>query len=201
VSCPGNFIARPGDYTLDFDVTNPGTGTHPIVGTVTDANGWLGAASFLAGPLAAGATGTASVTVHVPGDCSPTADDPLTFHVTSPDLPQAAECGTTVTCGTVTTGVGPDTPRELTLAVAGANPFRDRTTLAYALPRRSNVKLEVFSIAGRRLGTLVSGELAAGRYTVPLDVKGSSTRLAAGVYYVALTAGGEKRTVTVVALQ
>ena len=200
VSCPSNTVASPGDHPLDFHVTNPGTGTHPIVGTVTDANGWLGTATFLAGPLAAGATGTATVTVHVPSDCSPTADDSISFHVTSPDLPDAADCGTTVHC-TVAVAVGAEAPRELSLAVAGTNPFRDRTTLAYALPHRSNVKLEVFSIAGRRLRTLVNGELAAGRYSTPLDMREGGSALAAGVYYVALTADGEKRKITVVALQ
>src|SRR5204862_2944330 len=128
----------------------------------------------------------------VPGDCSPAADDPLTFHVTSSDLPDAAECNTVVHCGTTTTGVGPETPRELALAIAGANPCRGGTTLAYALPRREVVRLEVFSAAGRRLRTLVSGQLPAGRYTVPFDMSGSA-RLRAGVYFVSLTAGGEKR--------
>ncbi len=200
VSCPAGFTAGPGDYQLAFHVTNPGTGTHPIVGTVTETNGWLGSATFLAGPLTAGATGTATVTVHMPGDCSPAADDPIAFHVTSPDLPSPADCGTTVHCST-TTGVASETPRELSLSVAGANPFHGRTTLAYALPRRAKVRLELFSITGRRLRTLVDRELASGRYSIPLALDDGGTRLASGMYYVALIANGEKRTVTVAALQ
>src|SRR5262249_31510859 len=104
---------------------------------------------------------------------------------------------------TATTGVDDNnTPRELSLAIAGANPFHERTMLSYALPRAATVKIDVFSIAGRRLQTLVNGQLAAGRYTGPfgLGAKGGA-QLGAGMYYVVLTAGDQKRSVTLAALQ
>src|SRR5262249_10492712 len=140
-------------------------------------------------------------TVHVPGDCMPSADDPLTFHVTSSDLPQGADCSTVVHCGTATTGVDPELPRELALAIAGANPCRGGTTLAYSLPRGEVVRLDVFSASGRRLRTLVSGYHPAGRYSVPFEMGRGDERLGAGVYFLSLTAGRDKRTVTVTALE
>jgi len=200
VSCPPPATFGPGDHTLEFTVTNPGTGTHAVVGEVHDTNGWLGTQTFLAGPLGAGQSGTASVTVHVPGDCMPAADDALTFHVTSADLPDAAECTSQVHC-TPALGVGPDAPRELALAIAGPNPCRRATTLSYALPRGEVVRLDVYSASGRRLRTLVSGYRPAGRYRVSFDTGHGDGRLGSGVYFLSLSAGGEKRTVTVTTLE
>jgi len=199
VNCPTNVVAHPGTQSLDFTVTNPGTGTHAIAGTVTDTHGWISAVGVLAGPLGPGATGTLTTTLNVPGNCGPPADDSLTFHVTTADLPNAPECNTAVHCAT-TAGVDQAAPRELSLAISGANPCRGGTTLAYTLPRQEVVRLEVYSAAGRRVRTLFAGQLAAGRYSAPFTISGD-TQLGPGVYFVALSAGGEKRTVAVTALQ
>jgi len=48
----------------------------------------------------------------------------------------------------------------------------------------------VFDLLGRRVATLVDGEKEAGPHEVQLD----GSRLAAGTYFVRLTAGPETRT-------
>ncbi len=88
----------------------------------------------------------------------------------------------------------------LGLSLAGANPFHDRTTLRYSLPLRARVRIDVYSVAGQRVSRLVDEVRDAGTYVVEL---GSATRrpLGPGIFLVKLTAGGEQRSVRVVALQ
>jgi hypothetical protein len=90
----------------------------------------------------------------------------------------------------------------VSLSVAGSNPFRDRTLIGFALPRASNVKLEVFDVAGKRVRTLVDGVRAAGYHQVAFALGAEGGRsLAAGVYLVRLSAGDERRKLTVIALR
>jgi hypothetical protein len=57
--------------------------------------------------------------------------------------------------------------------------------IRFRIPRSSAVKLEIHSLAGRRLVTLVNGRMAAGEHTVRLG----KTALPAGIYVCRLTAG------------
>jgi hypothetical protein len=66
------------------------------------------------------------------------------------------------------------------------NPFNPTTTIEYALPRPSNVRLEVLDVLGQRVATLVVGEQAAGNHQVVFD----AGRLASGVYLYRLQSGG-----------
>ena len=78
------------------------------------------------------------------------------------------------------------------------SPTRGRTTLGFALPERSDVRLDVFDALGRRVGTLLDGPLGAGHHDVawtPAD------DLASGVYVVRLRAGGRTATQTVVVVR
>ena len=142
------------------------------------------------------------VTVRMPGDCAPTAADPVLFHVTAADLPGINDCTTTAECQQVTAVDGSGLPRELALEIAGANPFRGATSLSYAIPRRAEVRIDVYDASGRRVRTLVQGAREAGRYVTSLDVRErGQAALDAGVYFVSLSASGEKRTKTVIALR
>ena len=90
------------------------------------------------------------------------------------------------------TGVDPDKPSVLSLAQNAPNPFGGRTGIAYSLPAETRVKLEVFSVSGRRVCTLVDEVQPAGHWSVEwngFDETGS--RVAKGVYFYRLDAGGE----------
>ena len=87
-----------------------------------------------------------------------------------------------------TAGAGPpaERPQSYRLGQSYPNPFNSRTVIAYQLPSDSRVDLEVYSVAGQRVATLVAGQQPAGRYRYEWDAAG----LGSGVYLYRLAAGG-----------
>ncbi len=101
-----------------------------------------------------------------------------------------------------TSSQGTGHPQAFRFGLAGANPFRGATALTYALPERSTVRLEVYSVTGQRVRTLVDQVQEAGTYTVPFSVHKSGGRsLGAGVYLVRITAGRWKGSTRVIAFE
>jgi hypothetical protein len=201
--CAGDFTGSPGHYTLNVQVTNPSTANRVVHVIASDANGWLDGGSFSTdvGPIASNQSSVVPVQLTVPANCDPAQPDAIQFHASSLDLPAsgASSCETTVACGLVSVG---QTPHQLSFAVVGSNPFSSKTSIGYALPRKMSVRIDVFSLDGRRVRTLVSGEKEAGAYVVALrahDTAGSD--LTPGVYFVNLTAGSEKRNLRVIAVE
>ncbi len=84
-------------------------------------------------------------------------------------------------------GVNPNLPTKLSLDDNYPNPFNPSTTIPYALPEATDVKLEVFNAVGQRVATLVNGRKQAGRYKVTWNADGHSS----GVYYYKLTASSK----------
>jgi len=78
-------------------------------------------------------------------------------------------------------------PTRLYLARNVPNPFASETLIQFSLPAAGRATLEVFAVGGRRIATLVDGELAAGAHSARFDAAG----LAAGVYLYRLRAAGE----------
>ncbi len=75
------------------------------------------------------------------------------------------------------------------------NPFRDMTTIAFTLAETGPVTLEVFDAQGRRVDTLVDGEMKAGEHTLRWTGRGrGGEALGAGVYFYRLTARGTQQT-------
>jgi len=64
------------------------------------------------------------------------------------------------------------------------NPFNPTTRIEYQLPVNSLVKLELYSITGKKVPTLVNEELEAGYYNITLNA--DELRLASGVYFYRL---------------
>jgi hypothetical protein len=65
------------------------------------------------------------------------------------------------------------------------NPFNPTTTIAYDLPKASNVTLTLYTITGQKLAVLVDGHQNAGYHTVRFD----GSDLATGVHLYRLEAG------------
>lgn len=77
-------------------------------------------------------------------------------------------------------------PQEYVLAQNYPNPFNPSTIISYNLPAVSSVRLELFSVTGENLATLVNAEQETGYYSV--EVNSESINLAAGAYFYRLTA-------------
>jgi hypothetical protein len=92
-----------------------------------------------------------------------------------------------------TTGIG-NTPviSSLTVLQNQPNPFNGTTTLRVGLPAVSDVSIEVYDVAGRRVRTELLTQQSAGWRTIPFDGRGNDGRqLASGVYFYRVTAGGK----------
>ena len=96
------------------------------------------------------------------------------------------------------TGAEPDGPRELPadaeLFQNYPNPFTKRTTIAFAVPRRGPVSVQVLDLLGREVRRLVEADMTARTYNVSLEAEG----LAGGVYFYRLEIDGTVRTKTMV---
>jgi hypothetical protein len=62
------------------------------------------------------------------------------------------------------------------------NPFNPSTRIRFAIPSEGRVRIEIYSVLGERIATVVDDQFSPGIYTV--DVDGS--RMASGVYYYRL---------------
>jgi hypothetical protein len=70
------------------------------------------------------------------------------------------------------------------------NPCNARTTIAYTIPARTRVSLQVHDVTGRTVGLLVNEVQGPGRKTVEFDAEGLSD----GVYYYRLQTGSAMET-------
>ena len=80
-------------------------------------------------------------------------------------------------------------PETFNLAQNYPNPFNPTTTIAYSVPERSYISIDVFNVLGQRVRTLINREQPAGTYTIIWDgADDRGTALATGVYLYRLTA-------------
>jgi hypothetical protein len=76
-------------------------------------------------------------------------------------------------------------PHQTNITVS-PNPFNPRTTINFALPEASQVRLTVYDVQGHQVAQLVNGWRDAGSHSVAFD----GTNLPSGIYVYRLTAGG-----------
>jgi len=69
------------------------------------------------------------------------------------------------------------------------NPTRNQATVRFAVPERQKVTLQLYDVLGRRVQTIVDGELE-GRQETQVDVSG----LSSGVYFLRLQASEKMKT-------
>ena len=76
-------------------------------------------------------------------------------------------------------------PKEFDLGQNYPNPFNPVTQIRYDLPKDTEVRLDVYTVTGQRVATLVNSHQQAGSHTVSFD----ATQLASGVYVYRIQAG------------
>ena len=81
--------------------------------------------------------------------------------------------------------VGGQLPQSTDLLQNFPNPFNPTTQISYTLAQPGPVKLVVYDLLGRAVGTVVNGIQSAGSHTVLFD----ASRLASGAYFYRLTSG------------
>jgi hypothetical protein len=87
--------------------------------------------------------------------------------------------------------IGPPSPRKLELMNPYPNPFNGGTRIGFALPVSTELRLEIFDLRGRRLRTMVQGEMGAGIHSVEWDGRdGRGRSVAAGIYLCRMQAEG-----------
>jgi len=86
----------------------------------------------------------------------------------------------------------PESPPMLDRLAVRPNPFNPRTSIVYEITVPGAVRLQMFDLRGRLLGTLVDGEFAAGRHDVVWNGRDATGRpLSSGTYIVRMqTANG-----------
>ncbi len=86
-------------------------------------------------------------------------------------------------------------PDRLTLWPSYPNPFRQQTTIEYALPEAGEVTLEVYDILGRRVRVLVDERQPAGVHRVQWNSRNSAGQsVASGLYITRLAMDGQTQT-------
>ncbi len=81
-------------------------------------------------------------------------------------------------------------PSSIELGANYPNPFNNTTTIPFTLNEHSNIRLEIYDIAGRSLGVIYEGAKAAGNH----KVSWTADDLASGVYFYNLTGDGVSQT-------
>jgi choice-of-anchor C domain-containing protein len=76
--------------------------------------------------------------------------------------------------------------QELTLALLGSNPLRGPGQVAFVLPRAGHADLYVADVTGRRVASLASGVLEAGRH----ERSWGTAQMPAGLYFITLRTQG-----------
>jgi hypothetical protein len=76
------------------------------------------------------------------------------------------------------------------LAQARPNPFSDATTIAFSIPNRSHVQIEVYNILGQRVRTLVNETMEANSYVRSWDGRADTgNKVSSGIYFYKMVAG------------
>lgn len=74
-------------------------------------------------------------------------------------------------------------PSEFALHQNYPNPFNPSTTISFALPRNTHVRLDIYNMVGQLVNTVVDKDMNAGNYTVAWEgLDNAGMKVASGVY-------------------
>ncbi len=79
-------------------------------------------------------------------------------------------------------------PKEYALFQNYPNPFNPSTTIKYALPFESNVKISIYNITGQLIKVLVNSELPTGSHEVTFSTNSNGEQLSSGIYFYTIEA-------------
>lgn len=86
-------------------------------------------------------------------------------------------------------------PTDFTLEQNYPNPFNPRTVIRFDLPKRADVKLTVYNLAGQEVKVIANGEMGPGIFSADWDgTNTSGESVATGVYLYRLDAGSFTQT-------
>ncbi len=168
-------------YTATFKVQYVLTVTAGAGGTAGPSGGWTDGGSLVS-VTASPDSGYSFDSWSGTGNGSYTgASNPATVTMNGPVTQQA----------NFRVGTSPPTPGTLTLLSSAPNPFAGQTEIRFGLPSASDVTIDIFDVAGRRVMSDVMHGVPAGWGSYQLDATtGAGGRLNGGVYFVRLTAAG-----------
>lgn len=92
---------------------------------------------------------------------------------------------------------GPAAPERFELLQNYPNPFNARTTIAFVMPSRGRVTVEIFNLLGQRVDGLLDSDLAAGRHEMTWDAGDRQS----GVFFYRVAVDGLTRTGRMVLLK
>ena len=82
-------------------------------------------------------------------------------------------------------------PGEFALQQNYPNPFNPTSTIEFALPIASNVKVTIYNIVGEAVAILINSNMNAGYHRTIWNAKdGNGSRISSGVYFYEVKANG-----------
>ncbi|MFA6980857.1 MAG: ammonia-forming cytochrome c nitrite reductase subunit c552 [Ignavibacteriaceae bacterium] len=79
-------------------------------------------------------------------------------------------------------------PKSFSLSQNYPNPFNPSTTIRYALPFDSNVKISIYKVTGELVKVLLSGTKTAGNYEVTMNTAHENVEFSSGIYFYSIEA-------------
>jgi len=119
------------------------------------------------------------------------ADPHAYYHVTTSDHAGNESDAATATNPAVGAPGPPAAVTALALHAPRPNPFRAGTSIVFDLPEPGDVQLGIFDAAGRQIRVLVKARRPAGRHRVTWNgTNEDGLRVASGIYFARMRAGG-----------
>lgn len=81
-------------------------------------------------------------------------------------------------------------PTEYSISQNYPNPFNPTTTITFAVPKRSNVRIKIFDVVGKEVITVADKEFEPGIFNQNFNAEG----LTSGIYFYRMESDGFSQT-------